>query len=1138
MALPASESFANTNGVQLETHSANWTRHNASSLIGDFDIQTNSLAPDTVNTTGAAWWNADSFGANHYAEATIVAIASGIYIGLSVRNAAGTNSYVYSVDSADGGYFDEWVNGTYSALASGGSVVAVGNVIRMEAEGTTIRLKINGTQNMSVTDTSLATGAPGVGGYHDGTTSRIDDWIGDNMGTAVIDSQPAYLKGQAEITDTQPGYAQGQAATTDSQSGYLVGQAVATDAQPGYLVGQATITGSQQAYLNGSSGDTPASASLPGYLVGQAEITDSQPGYTQGQAEATGSQSGYLLGGIPSTGNFPAYMVGQATATDSQPGYLTGQVIILDSQPGYLVGQTVLTASQPAYTRGGLATTPKLLSVNPANGRYFIDSDGATILMAGSHFWNNHQDNSPGTFPPDVFDYTAWLQFLYDYSHNFQRYWVWEQARWSVFNTETDWWFYPEGPFARTGPGNALDGHLKFDLDTWDQDWFDRMRVRVIQAADYGVYCAVMMFEGWSPYFPKGGISAQNSWEGCPFHPSNNINSIDGDTDNDNSGEETHTLSISAVTAYQEAYVEKVIDTLNDLNNVLWEISNESDGNAATTAWQEHFIDYIHTYEAGKAKQHPVGFTVGWPSGDNADLDGSNAEWVSYNGNLANPPAKTDNAKVSIWDTDHLCGMCGDREFIWMGFTRGHNPIWMDGYDGSGQDGTTWSLTDPTHNNTRSNMGWCLDYANTKIRNLAAMTPQDSLASTGFCLAKTGTTDAEFLVYQDGTGAFTVNLSGSSGVTFTVEWLRPSNGAISDGGTQAGGSAAQSFTPPFSGDAVLFLQSTIVTGSQPAYLLAQGGATDIQPAYTKGQAAATASQAAFAYGQVEIVDSQPGYLVGQDEATGSQSAFAQGQATATGSQSGFAQGQAGATGSQPAFAQGQTEAIDAQPAFLQGQDTLTDFQDAFAQGQAVATGSQSAYTSGPGTTITLGLSGYAVGASPAAGSQSGYLLGGIILTAGQPAFAQGQAAETGFQNAFAQGQDEAVDTQPGYTKGQATTTDFQESFVQGQAGAVDVQQAYLKGQAEALATLAAYTRGQAEAIFASLPGYLVGQYGAVASQSAFLRGNAIILDSQPGYLLGGIILAATLSGYLAGQTSLGVLVGVVYGPNDTGVVRG
>ena len=63
---------------------------------------------------------------------------------------------------------------------------------------------------------------------------------------------------------------------------------------------------------------------------------------------------------------------------------------------------------------------------------------------------------------------------------------------------------------------------------------------------------------------------------------------------------------ISAIYTVQDAYVRKMIDTLNDLPNVLWEISEEAP--SSSTWWQGHMISLIHSYEAGKPFQHPVGF--------------------------------------------------------------------------------------------------------------------------------------------------------------------------------------------------------------------------------------------------------------------------------------------------------------------------------------------------------------------------------------------------------------------------------------------------------------------------------------------------------------------------------------------------
>jgi hypothetical protein len=248
------------------------------------------------------------------------------------------------------------------------------------------------------------------------------------------------------------------------------------------------------------------------------------------------------------------------------------------------------------------ATGP--LRVLPANPRYFTDGSGKAVLLTGSHTWSNLVD-SGDTDPPPAFDYTAYLDFLVAHNHNFFRLWRAENSKGG--EVSDNYWFSPL-PYQRTGPGSSLDSKPKFDLTKFDQAYFDRLRARVIEAGNRGIYVSIMLFDGWSV---ESKFSGHNPWLGHPYNKSNNINNINGDPNGNGSGEETHTLQIAAVTALQEAYVQKVIDTVNDLDNVLYEVSNESSANA--TAWQYHMIDLIKSYEATKPKQHPVGMTAEWP---------------------------------------------------------------------------------------------------------------------------------------------------------------------------------------------------------------------------------------------------------------------------------------------------------------------------------------------------------------------------------------------------------------------------------------------------------------------------------------------------------------------------------------------
>jgi len=85
------------------------------------------------------------------------------------------------------------------------------------------------------------------------------------------------------------------------------------------------------------------------------------------------------------------------------------------------------------------------------------------------------------------------------------------------------------------------------------------------------------------------------------------------------------------------------------------------------------------------------------------------------------------------------------------------------------------------------------------------MTSQGKLSSTGHVLASTRRPQREFLVYAPSDGKFTVNLTSQRG-PFTVEWMNPATGGKTIGNAISGG-APKTFSPPFPGDAVLYLKS-------------------------------------------------------------------------------------------------------------------------------------------------------------------------------------------------------------------------------------------------------------------------------------------------------------------------------------------
>ena len=477
-----------------------------------------------------------------------------------------------------------------------------------------------------------------------------------------------------------------------------------------------------------------------------------------------------------------------------------------------IIGISLTMVPQGAVAQSAIAGT---LRVHPDNPRYFTTDGKKAIYLTGSHTWANLQDGGYWGVTED-FDYRRYLDFLDHYHHNFIRLWTWEHTSYSHGHLQRIRW----NPtcFLRTGPGNALDGYPKYDLNSVNQAYLDRLRNRVAIAQQRGIYVSVMLFQGFSvsqktnkPVDPAKG----NPWAGHPFHRDNNINGINGDPNGDGKGDEIHTLAIPTVTKIQEAYVRRVIDTINDLDNFIWEIGNELPG--ASTEWQYHIIRFIKEYELSKPKKHPVLMTFQWDASDrgtNAALFNSPADAVSPAAESQEDykfdPPPADGSKIIISDTDHLWGVGGSEAWVWKSFCRGLNPIFMDPYDDIGDSPLPKGIIDGRKKaskweSTRRAMGDARRYA--ERMNLAAMAPQGALSSTGYCLANPG---VEYLVFSLEGKPFTVDLSAASG-RLAVEWFDVVAGETSSARSITAGKKAQRFTPPrsFPRDAVLYLHQPV-----------------------------------------------------------------------------------------------------------------------------------------------------------------------------------------------------------------------------------------------------------------------------------------------------------------------------------------
>jgi Family of unknown function (DUF6298) len=134
-------------------------------------------------------------------------------------------------------------------------------------------------------------------------------------------------------------------------------------------------------------------------------------------------------------------------------------------------------------------------------------------------------------------------------------------------------------PWPRTGPGKALDGEPRYDLDKWNPEYFHRLRRFLSRAAELGIVVELTIFSN---------TYTDQVWGLNPLRTQNNIQGV-GKVE----FPEYNTLRDNDLVGRQLAYARKIVQETAGFDNVYYEICNEPGGGfpghatpAEVDAWQ------------------------------------------------------------------------------------------------------------------------------------------------------------------------------------------------------------------------------------------------------------------------------------------------------------------------------------------------------------------------------------------------------------------------------------------------------------------------------------------------------------------------------------------------------------------------
>jgi len=246
---------------------------------------------------------------------------------------------------------------------------------------------------------------------------------------------------------------------------------------------------------------------------------------------------------------------------------------------GFHFANTAENREQESAAPTSLGSTP--ISIHPENPKYFIFRGKPRVLIAATEHY--------GSVINRRFDFTRYLAEAADKKQNLTRTFLLFRELQSARNPYSP--VKPESPdfvtpYARSGPGRAMDGELKYDLDRWNDEYFERLHRFLSMASDLGIVAELTILSN---------TYSNEVWALNPLRDKNNLQGI-GKVE----WPEYTSLRDPLLVERQIAHVRKIIQETSGYDNVYYEICNEPGGafpNHVTPAevdsWQQKIAGTI-----------------------------------------------------------------------------------------------------------------------------------------------------------------------------------------------------------------------------------------------------------------------------------------------------------------------------------------------------------------------------------------------------------------------------------------------------------------------------------------------------------------------------------------------------------------